>query len=47
MNIERIQTLAKQIAPEVIAWRRHIHSNPELSYEEFETAAFEIGRAHV
>ena len=25
------------IIPEVIAWRRHLHQNPEPSFEEFET----------
>jgi amidohydrolase len=31
---------AQQHADELIAWRRHLHANPELSYQEFETAAF-------
>jgi hippurate hydrolase len=38
--LERIQALAKQIAPQVIEWRRHLHAHPELSYQEFETSAF-------
>src|ERR1051326_5112678 len=25
---------------QAIAWRRHLHANPELSFEEHETAAF-------
>ncbi len=25
---------------DVIAWRRHLHQNPELAFEERETAAF-------
>lgn len=29
-----------EIAPEVIAWRKHIHANPELGFSEHETAAF-------
>ena len=37
---EEIKFLAKQIFPEVVANRRHLHSNPELSFEEFETSAF-------
>lgn len=37
---ERIKSLANQIFPEVIANRRHLHANPELSFEEFETSAF-------
>ena len=27
-------------ADEMTAWRRHLHANPELSYQEHETAAF-------
>ncbi len=38
--LEKIKLLAKQYAAEFIAIRRHIHANPELSYEEFETSAF-------
>lgn len=29
-----------EIAPEVIAWRKHIHANPELGFAEHRTAAF-------
>lgn len=29
-----------EIGPEVIAWRKHIHANPELGFAEHETAAF-------
>lgn len=28
------------LLPEIIAWRRHLHSHPELGYEVHETAAF-------
>ena len=28
------------LTPEVIAWRQHIHSNPELGFKEHETARF-------
>jgi amidohydrolase len=28
------------IAAEIVAWRRHLHANPELSFEEHETARF-------
>jgi len=31
---------ALDIEQEIIAWRRHIHANPELGYAEFMTAAF-------
>ena len=27
-------------AEDMTAWRRHLHANPELSYQEHETAAF-------
>ena len=40
MMKERIQQLAKKYAPEFIEVRHQIHSNPELSYQEFETSAF-------
>jgi len=35
-----IQDLAKRYANEFISIRHHLHANPELSYKEFETAAF-------
>ncbi|MFT4092296.1 MAG: M20 family metallopeptidase [Niabella sp.] len=38
--IEQIRSLAKKYAPEFIEIRRHLHAHPELSYKEFETAAF-------
>ncbi len=31
---------ANQVEPKVIAWRHHIHQNPELSNREFKTAAY-------
>ena len=40
MLIEKIKTLSKKYAPEFILVRRHIHANPELSYQEFETSKF-------
>ncbi len=30
--------LARQTTDDVIAWRRHLHANPELSFQEHETA---------
>lgn len=36
----KIKALAKQYAPEFIAIRHHLHANPELSYQEFETSRF-------
>ena len=35
-----IQKLSKQLHKQVISYRRHIHQNPELSFQEFETAKF-------
>jgi len=35
-----IASLAKEIYPQVVAWRRHLHQYPELSFQETETAAF-------
>ncbi len=41
MNIkEEIEKLSVALFPKVVAWRRHIHKNPELAFEEFETAKF-------
>jgi hippurate hydrolase len=37
---QRIKELAKQYAPEFIAIRHHLHSHPELSFQEFETSLF-------
>ncbi len=49
---KRIQELAKQYGPDLIAIRHHLHAHPELSYQEFKTSAFvqqklsEIGIPH-
>jgi hippurate hydrolase len=40
MLLEKIKALASAGQPENIATRRHLHAHPELSYQEFETAAF-------
>lgn len=37
---ETIKELAEKYAEEFIEIRRHLHSYPELSYQEFETSAF-------
>lgn len=37
---ERIKSLAAEHEQEVIANRQHLHANPELSFEEYNTAAF-------
>lgn len=41
MNLlEKIKSLATAYATDVVAMRRHIHANPELSYQEFNTAKY-------
>lgn len=35
-----IDALADEVETRVIAWRRHIHQNPELSYQEVKTSAY-------
>src|SRR5690606_815894 len=40
MLLSKIKSLAKAYKAEVIANRRHIHANPELSFQEFKTAEF-------
>ena len=36
----RIKELSRQFKEEVIQNRRHLHANPELSFEEYQTSAF-------
>ncbi len=40
MLLESIRDLARQYSDEFISVRHHLHSNPELSYQEFETSKF-------
>jgi amidohydrolase len=42
--LEKIKSLANQYSEEVIAYRRHFHANPELSYQEFNTAKYVAAR---
>ncbi|WP_341838211.1 M20 family metallopeptidase [Chitinophaga pollutisoli] len=37
---DRIKALASAYAPDLISCRRHLHSHPELSFQEFETSTF-------
>ena len=41
--LTRIKDLATKLAPRLIEIRRHIHSHPELSGQEYQTAAFVAG----
>jgi hippurate hydrolase len=38
--IEKIKQLSAKYASEFITVRQHLHANPELSYQEFETSKF-------
>ncbi len=40
MLVSKIKSLASLYAAEFIAVRQHLHANPELSYQEFETSKF-------
>ena len=42
--LTKIKSLSKEYKDEFIGIRRHIHSNPELSYHEFETSKFIQGK---
>jgi len=41
---EQIEALSRDFFPEVMAIRRQLHQHPELSWEEFQTAAFICGK---
>ncbi|WP_224996787.1 M20 family metallopeptidase [Cesiribacter sp. SM1] len=38
--LERVKVLAAQYEQDLVANRRHLHANPELSFQEYQTAAF-------
>lgn len=41
MNLlEKIKALSITYSGEVVAWRRHLHANPELSYQEYNTVKY-------
>lgn len=40
MMINEVKEKARSVTHEVIGWRRHIHAHPELSYQEYNTAAY-------
>lgn len=37
---KKIKDLAKKYHQDVVKWRQHLHANPELSFQEFETSKF-------
>ena len=41
--LSEIKTLAETLAPRLIEIRRHLHAHPELSGEEYQTAAYVAG----
>jgi len=43
---DRIKSLAQAYKQEVIDLRRHLHAHPELSFKEYETAAFVARNRH-
>lgn len=36
----RLSPVTRELAPELVAWRRHLHAHPELGYREHDTAAW-------
>src|SRR5688572_264777 len=38
--LDQIKSLSQKYSKEVIDYRRHIHANPELSYQEFNTVKY-------
>ena len=38
--LEKIKSLSEQHSNEVVEFRRHLHANPELSYQEYNTVKF-------
>jgi len=38
--LNKIKILSETYYKDTVAWRRHLHANPELSYEEFNTSKF-------
>ena len=38
--VDGIKALSEDYFNKVVEWRRHLHKNPELSFEEFKTSQF-------
>jgi metal-dependent amidase/aminoacylase/carboxypeptidase family protein len=41
--LDRIRAIADRLAPRLIEIRRHLHTHPELSGQEYQTAAYITG----
>lgn len=37
---QKIKELTQEFYPKIVEWRRHLHANPELAFEETQTAQF-------
>lgn len=40
MNLNQLNAFLREHEGTIVDWRRHLHANPELSFEEFQTAEF-------
>lgn len=40
MSLDKIKALAAENQQQWVTWRRHLHSNPELSFKEFKTHTY-------
>jgi len=40
MNISSVKKDMDALLPQIIEWRRHLHHNPELSFQEYETTEY-------
>ncbi|GMA60656.1 N-acyl-L-amino acid amidohydrolase [Alicyclobacillus fastidiosus] len=44
LNVLSIDSMVQSVEEDVIAWRRHLHQHPEVSFQERETAQFVYDR---
>lgn len=42
-TLEAVKQLQKELGPQIIEWRRHLHQYPEVSFEEQETTKYLAG----
>ena len=40
MSLESLEEALDHLFPETVQWRRHLHENPEPSFEEWNTRQF-------